>query len=367
MPQNRRCLSAVDFLFTFATSQPAERNMSAALKIFIIYAREDETFKISLLKAFKPLHRTGKIEIFHDGLIKPGERWEEAILENLRTAHIILPLVSTDFFDSEFIHEVEFKKAVDRYNKGETTIIPIILKHCGWRYDPIIPTLQVLPKDGKPVVTWAFHEEAWEQVLDAVHGVTEQEEEKNRLEAKRFFDLGVNATDIHEKIKHYSRAIDLDHQYTNAYNNRGWLKDNLGQFAEAIKDYDQAIRLNPENAFYYNNRGNTKDSLGQYAEAIKDYDQAIRLDPEDAFAYNNRGWTKHNMGLLTEAMEDIEKALEINSNDGNAYHSRGIVKEKLGQLEDALKDYEKALSIEPEHEESLRDLPLLKAKLKSKI
>jgi len=72
--------------------------MSAPLKIFIIYAREDESFKISLLKAFKPLHRTGKIEIFHDGLIKPGERWEEAILENLRTAHIILPLVSTDFF-----------------------------------------------------------------------------------------------------------------------------------------------------------------------------------------------------------------------------------------------------------------------------
>ncbi|MBV6440591.1 MAG: hypothetical protein EPGJADBJ_02263 [Saprospiraceae bacterium] len=101
--------------------------MSAPLKIFIIYAREDESFKNSLLTAFIPLHRAGKVEVFHDALIKPGDRWEDVILENLRTAHIILPLVSNDFFASEFIHEVEFKKAVDRYNKGETTIIPIIL------------------------------------------------------------------------------------------------------------------------------------------------------------------------------------------------------------------------------------------------
>jgi len=37
--------------------------MSTPLKIFLIYAREDEIFKNGLLAAFIPLRRTGKIDI----------------------------------------------------------------------------------------------------------------------------------------------------------------------------------------------------------------------------------------------------------------------------------------------------------------
>lgn len=304
--------------------------MPAPLKIFIIYAREDESFKTSLLKAFKPLHRSGKIEIFHDGLIKPGERWEDAILKNLHTAHIILPLVSTDFFDSEFIHEVEFKKAVDRYNKGETNIIPIILKHCGWRYDPIISTLQVLPKDGKPVVTWAYHEEAWEQILDTVHEVTEKTKEKNRLEAEQFFNLGLKATDFQEQIKYYSKAIELHPDYADAYINRGAAKYDLDQYVEAIKDFDEAIRLKPDYAIAFSNRGNVKRKLSQYIEAIKDYDQALKLKSDYANAFNGRGTAKEDLGLFEDAKKDYQKALNIDP-------ANEIFKNNLRNLEEKLK------------------------------
>lgn len=298
--------------------------MGIPLRIFIIYAREDESFKSSLLSAFIPLRRAGKVEVFHDALIKPGDRWEDVILDNLRKAHIIMPLVSNDFFASEFIHEVEFKKAVDRYTKGETVIIPVILKHCGWKYDPIIKTLQVLPKDGKPVVTWAFHEEAWEQVLDAVHEVTykatKKVSEKNRLEAELLFDLGLNTNDYYKKIEYYSKSIELNSECSDAYCKLGEAKSFLGHDADAIKDFDQAIRLKPEDPDAYIGRASAKSALGHNAEAIEDYDQAvIRLNSKDShslyYVYFLRGRVNEELELFEKAKKDYQKALSIDPNN----------------------------------------------------
>lgn len=283
--------------------------MNAPLKIFVIYAREDLVFKNNLLNAFIPLERTGRVKVFHDALIKPGERWEDIILDNLRTAHIIVPLVSPDFFASDFIRDVEFQKAKERYEKGEITIMPIILKHCGWKYDPDISTLQVLPRDGKPVVTWTYHEEAWEQVLDAVHEITEREKaaarrkqeeaeaKKRRAAAEPFFNFGRDATDPIDQIVHYSKAIEIDPDYSSAYNNRGIAKINLKQYDKAIKGLDKAILLDPNFPFAYNNRGVAKGNLNQLEEAKKDYQKALSLDPNFETAKNNLKVLEERMAL----------------------------------------------------------------------
>ena len=57
----------------------------------------------------------------------------------------------------------------------------------------------------------------------------------------------------------------------------------------AIEDYNEAIRLKPDYVEAYNNRGNVYNNLGQYQRAIQDCNKAIRLKPDCAEAYNNRG------------------------------------------------------------------------------
>ena len=57
----------------------------------------------------------------------------------------------------------------------------------------------------------------------------------------------------------------------------------------------KAIELNPQHADAYNNRGNAKYSLKEYKEAIKDFNQAIELNPQHAKAYNNRGNAKEEL------------------------------------------------------------------------
>ncbi len=66
-------------------------------------------------------------------------------------------------------------------------------------------------------------------------------------------------------------------------------RQNWAEHEEAMKDYDKAIELNPQYAEAYNNRGIAKAELGRNEEAMKDYDKAIELNPQYAEAYNNRG------------------------------------------------------------------------------
>ena len=79
-----------------------------------------------------------------------------------------------------------------------------------------------------------------------------------------------------EAIAEYDAAIRLNPQYAPAYNNRGIVYDDLGEFERAIADFDEAIRLAPKGALVYNNRGGVYFKLGQYQRAIQDYNEAIK-------------------------------------------------------------------------------------------
>ncbi|SMC62357.1 tetratricopeptide repeat protein, partial [Sporomusa malonica] len=68
----------------------------------------------------------------------------------------------------------------------------------------------------------------------------------------------------------YSKAISLNPQYVEAYNNRGIAYHNKGQYDLAIADYNSAIQLNPQSAEVYNGRGNTYQLRGQHDLAIAD-------------------------------------------------------------------------------------------------
>jgi tetratricopeptide (TPR) repeat protein len=186
-----------------------------------------------------------------------------------------------------------------------------------------------------------------------------EQEDQNRLEAMRFFDLGSNTVDLREKIKHYSKAIELDPEYASAYNSRGAAQYGLERHIEAIEDYDKAIRFKPDYAYAYYNRGLTNRSLGQNAEAIEDFDQYIHLAPDDADAYIGRGNAKYSLGQYAEAIKDFDQALRLNPDLANAYNGRGATKQMLGLREEAKKDYQKALSINPDYELAKNNLKSL--------
>lgn len=141
------------------------------VEIFFCYAREDEGMCKQLAKQLKPLSRQGRINIWNDRAIIPGQDWEQEIKDHLNTAHIVLLLISPDFIDSDYCYSIEMKQALERHKRGEVHVIPIILRPIYWQ--GTLPGLQALPKDAKPITTWSDPNDAFFDAAEAIRRIVE--------------------------------------------------------------------------------------------------------------------------------------------------------------------------------------------------
>ncbi len=66
-------------------------------------------------------------------------------------------------------------------------------------------------------------------------------------------------------------------------------------FSSALDFINKAIKINPNFAEAYNEQGNALNELKQLQLAIKSYDQAIKLNPKYTDAYYNKGLVLHEL------------------------------------------------------------------------
>ena len=70
------------------------------------------------------------------------------------TPKYLLLLISTNFVASDYCHDAEMKRALDRRATREAAVIPVILRPVDWKGSDF-SHLQGLPRDGRPVTTWS--------------------------------------------------------------------------------------------------------------------------------------------------------------------------------------------------------------------
>ncbi|MCC6463308.1 MAG: SUMF1/EgtB/PvdO family nonheme iron enzyme [Saprospiraceae bacterium] len=139
------------------------------LKTFIIYARKDESFKNDLLLHLRSALIPSHLEVWQDGEILPGEDWAEKIGQQLAAADLFLVLLSVHSLTSEFIQNVELKKALDK----KSHIVPILVRNCFWQNHSVFAGLQGLPRNMKPVSAFSDHDDAWTEVMSHLHELVE--------------------------------------------------------------------------------------------------------------------------------------------------------------------------------------------------
>ncbi|HIK04460.1 MAG TPA: toll/interleukin-1 receptor domain-containing protein [Trichormus sp. M33_DOE_039] len=147
--------------------------MSKAIKVFFSYSHKDEALRDELATHLKLMQRQGLIEAWHDREISAGSEWANAIDDNLDIADIILLLVSANFLASDYCYDTEMMRAMERHAKREARVIPIILKPSDWSGAPF-SKLQALPKNAKPVTTWADQDEAFLNIAQGIRRVVEE-------------------------------------------------------------------------------------------------------------------------------------------------------------------------------------------------
>ena len=96
-------------------------------------------------------------------------------------------------------------------------------------------------------------------------------------------------------------------EYYNIANNKSDSKDYQG----AIENYTKAIELNPNYSIAYVNRGDSKIKIQDYKGAIADFSKAIELNPKNSDAYYNRGVSNSKLNQKESACLDWIKAREL--------------------------------------------------------
>ncbi len=137
--------------------------------LFFSYSHVDEALRDQLEVHLSGLKRQGLLSSWHDRRITAGTEVDNAISENLDAADVILLLVSPNFINSDYCYEREMKRAMERHQKREARVIPVILRPCHW-HELMFGKLLAAPKDGKAITTWTNIDEAFVDVVQAIKG-----------------------------------------------------------------------------------------------------------------------------------------------------------------------------------------------------
>lgn len=97
----------------------------------------------------------------------------------------------------------------------------------------------------------------------------------------------------------------------NLYALRGYHRQTKNDLKGALSDYGEAIARDPHLVMAFNNRGNIYRDIGDYDLALADYDQALRLSPNKPDPLASRGWIYTQKGETERAKEDFKKALAL--------------------------------------------------------
>jgi len=325
--------------------------MISTIEIFCCYAREDQELLRNLKKHLMPLQRQGLITIWSDTDITAGATWEEEINQHLNTAHIILLLVSPDFIASEYCYSKEMKQAMQRHERGEARVIPIILRPTHWKGAPF-DKLQALPANASPVI-----DQSWHTVDDALYDVAEQISTVVRdLRIQHYMAEADHLYQNHryeEALVIYDQVIALFPEYVPEYAlahlGKGETLLALKRYQESLDILDKAIQVDPKltSAHFHQSRAQALCNLQRFEESLAAYNEAIRLDPRTPHFYADKTDVLLHLHRYPEALETSEQLIRLEPNEAEHYQHKGELLLQLRNWAEALEAYEQAIRLDP--------------------
>jgi tetratricopeptide (TPR) repeat protein len=325
----------------------AQDRPAPPLRVFLSYAHRDDKLRDRFLVHLKELQREGLIEAWHDRRITPGSAWAGAIDDALNSADIIILLVSPDFLASDYCNDVEMTRALERSQKGEARVVPVILRPCDWQTSRFAD-FQALPKDGKPVVDW--------KTLD--HGFDNAVKELRRLIVEL---CGLTPVAIRVLRRAVGRqpwrwagaatlvalalALWMLWSAGQRHLRQGIDLLNEGRYADARPALERAKSLNPFS---------TTASCGLKAIELDSnradeqrLDEAVREFSKCAYLKVLQGDRKYFRGDLSGALADYREAVRSEPRLAEAHFNMGRILDRQDKPDSALPEYQLAVKSSP--------------------
>jgi len=105
-------------------------------------------------------------------------------------------------------------------------------------------------------------------------------------------------------LKAFNKAISLDPNYFQAFNNKANLLRQMGRLEEAVRASNRVINFVPPNPQGFYNRGNILQDLHRFRDSVECYRRALELKPD----YLNARW---NLSLLLIRLAEFEEGWSL--------------------------------------------------------
>ena len=163
--------------------------------------------------------------------------------------------------------------------------------------------------------------------------------------ARRYFKTGEDFVEVgnyNDAIEQFTKAIDLEPDYADAYMARADACEKIGKLEEAAADYDRASTFLEKDKDVFYHSGRLYYLLNEYEKALEKTDISIKLKKTNDNAYRLKAKILIALERFEEALENCNTALTLKETSEN-FFLRGIVNEKLGRFNPAEEDYLKAV------------------------
>ena len=161
---------------------------------------------------------------------------------------------------------------------------------------------------------------------------------QNYIEADKYFhkllyvqkkpEIFFIQANIHKQLKKYDtaityfeEAIQLNPNFSEAYNNLGNIKKRIGKIEEAISCFKKAIELKENNILAYFNLANIYRENRYFNELIETYKKILSFNPNDIKTLYNLGSTYLFLGEISKGKNFFEKIIKINKNHVPSYRN----------------------------------------------
>ena len=135
------------------------------------------------------------------------------------------------------------------------------------------------------------------------------------------------------------------------YFNMGLAHTGMEDWDRAARDFEKALELNPDYGEAWNNLGQVRQTQGRMQEAREAYEQALEIEeymtPE--FAYYNLASLFQEEGDLERALEYAVGSVEKNRRFVPGYELAGSLYQELDLYNEALRIYEQGAQARPDN------------------
>ncbi len=146
-------------------------------------------------------------------------------------------------------------------------------------------------------------------------------------------------------LQAYEEALNMDPRNLHAWNGKGTVLYDQGNYRRAFEAYQHAIDIEPDNAVVWVSAGVALNCLQRYQQALVHFERALNLDPKHIAAWNGKADAQLGLNKPEEAFESYRQALTHDPKSFQAWNGLGNAYSYLRNFSGAVEAYNQALLI----------------------